>query len=128
MSQNPQWRQAEEYAVDHYDLEHHVNQQGEGWYDAVDPFSREKYQIKSAKPERRFRLWEDQHRSLSASAAQLGAAYYIFMTDNRPLLKVKSTKVTEWINERGGWNDAGHEIRDGRQLKIPVQWVYEQVD
>ena len=119
-----QGRQAEEFVRRRLDLE----ECDRDWCDAVDPVTGEKYEIKSAQPERRFRLWANNHRSLSASGAQNGEAWYIFLTDNRPMIKAKSTEVTEWVNERGGWNKAGHSRRDGKQLKIPVDWVYQQVD
>ena len=120
------WERAEKFAVENFDLEHEPGGKGQRWFDALDPETGEKYQVKSAKPERRFRLWEDQHRSLTASEGQLGAAFYIFVTDNKPMLKVRATTVTEWVQERGGWNKAGHDLRDGRQLKIPVSWVFDR--
>ncbi len=132
MSEKPAWKQAEEAAIDNFDLEPAAGNRGddsETWYDAVDPFNRYKYQIKSAQANRRFRLWESDHRSLNASAGALGQAYYVFLADGRPMIRVGSTIVTQWIADRDGWNQANHASRPGdRQLKLPVQYVYEQAD
>jgi hypothetical protein len=148
MTENtPDWRRAEEAIAERKGLEHLANQRGVGFYDAYE-YTGEgegegiKYQIKSAdadsytwtdeegnkqEEEPRFRLWEDQHRSLTASEGQLGEAYYIFIVSNREAVEVLASEVTEWVNDRGGWNDASHDIRESRQLKIPTEYVYKQV-
>lgn len=127
-----EWSQAEQYAARQNGLERTGSNRGdkaETWHDAVDPATNQKHQIKSAQEGRRFRLWEQQHRSLTASAGQLDGAYYLFVVSGKPILKVDARTVTEWVRDRGGWNKAGHSGRPGdRQLKIPEQWVYDRVE
>lgn len=129
MTQPRNGQQAEEYIRREFDLE----ESDVEWCDAVDP-SGQKYEIKSTKEEvgdqypaeGRFRLWEDQHNSLTSSAGQLGAAYYIFIVSSKEAVKVEARDVTEWVNDRGGWNEANHDRRDSKQLKIPWSYVYNQ--
>lgn len=132
MSGPRQGRQAEEFIRRRFDLDPPEAE----WHDGVDPDGI-KYEIKSAQEtvsagdnkteSGRFRLWEDQHRSLTASKGQIGEAYYVFIVSNREAVKVSATEVTEWVNELDGWNKAGHSRRDSRQKKIPVDFVYDQV-
>jgi hypothetical protein len=104
------------------------------WADGVDPQTGHKYEIKSTAEEigekypaeGRFRLWKDQHNSLTSSAGQLGAAYYVFIVSTKEAIKADSREVTEWVNDNGGWNKAGHDRRDSKQLKIPWSYVYDK--
>lgn len=122
MSQrNPPWEQAEQFVVEEFDLEHNPGNPGGRWYDAVNPRTGAKYQIKSAESERRFRLWE-QHRSLTRSEGA-NAAWYVFLASGEGMRRMKPTTVTRIVNERGGWNRANHELRDSRQHKLPVDEV-----
>lgn len=123
MSRKPPWRRAEEFVVEEYNLEHAPNEPGEGWYDAINPRTGAKYQVKSAQKDRRFRLWEDQHRSLTAAEGQ-NSAWYVFVVSGKEPRRVKPSTVTRWVRERGGWNRAGHELRSGRQHKLPVSEVF----
>lgn len=118
------WQRAEKFVAERYDLEHNPGQPGERWYDAVNPRTGAKYQVKSAQSGGRFRLWDDQHRSLTA-AEGANAAWYVFVVPNREPRRVRPTTVTQWVNSRGGWNRANHELRPGaRQHKLPVSEVF----
>lgn len=119
MTREP-WEQAELHVVDEYDLEHAPEAD---WYDAVNPRTGAKYEVKSAQADRRFRLWENQHRSLAAAEGQ-NAAWYVFLVSGEGMRRVKPTTVTRWVRARGGWNRAGHDRRDGRQHKLPVSEVF----
>jgi len=96
---------------------------GNEWCDLVNPRNGTKHEVKVSQPNRRFRVWEDNHRSLTASDGQ-GTAWYHFLVvtssgnvvDER---KAKPSTITRIVNERGGWNTSGHE-RGSRQHKIPV--------
>ena len=124
MAQKPAWSRAEAFVCAFYDLERTPNEPGEGWYDCINPRTGAKYQVKSAQRDRRFRLWSDQHRSLVASDAN-GVAWYVFVTSGEDPRRVKPSTVTKWVNERGGWNKANHELRPGAlQHKLPVSEVF----
>ncbi|MCD2199093.1 hypothetical protein LPA44_04160 [Halobacterium sp. KA-4] len=103
------------------------------WYDAVSPTGT-KYEVKATSraladgSTGRFRLWEEQHRSLTASDAQ-GTSWYAFVLlsqsgDVRRIQRRKPSTVTRLVNERGGWYDAGHEGKDGRQFKLAHDAVF----
>ncbi len=93
------------------------------WCDLLNPRTGSKHEVKVSLPNRRFRIWEDNHRSLTASDGQ-GTAWYHFVVvtssgnvvDER---KAKPSTITRIVNERGGWNRSGH-ARGSRQHKIPV--------
>ncbi|WP_436929114.1 hypothetical protein [Halosimplex halobium] len=71
----------------------------------------------------RFRLWEDQHRSLATAEGAEGQTVwdaFLLFDENGDVVDVvrrKPSTVTEIVG--GEWNDAGHASRDGRQRKIP---------
>lgn len=101
-----------------------------GWYDLEVPETGTKYEVKSTSSEvgdkypgtGRFRLWRSQHRSLTASEGA-GMAWYAFVVLDEDAGSIKiqrrrPTTVTRLVNERGGWNDAGHE-RYSEQHKLP---------
>lgn len=123
---------AELLVAEIYGLEH-VGDKGD-WYDAVLKSTMTKYQIKSTAVERvkgssgRFRLWETDHRSLVASDSS-GTAWYVFVLfDGKggvvSVRRCKPSTVTRIVEEAGGWNQAGHADKPGRQLKLP----HEEVD
>jgi hypothetical protein len=116
----PAWKDAELWVVDHYDLEHEPGEPGERWYDAINPRTDAKYQVKSAETGRRFRVWADQHRSLTAAEGQ-NAAWYVFVTESGHR-RMRPSTVTAIIRERGGWNESGHE-RGSKQHKIPINEI-----
>ena len=93
------------------------------WCDLVNPRTNTKHEVKVAAPDRRFRIWEDNHRSMVASDAGNVAWYqFLVVTMNGNVVeerKVKPSTVTTIVNERGGWNESGH-VRGSRQHKIPV--------
>ena len=96
------------------------------WCDLVNPRTGTKHEVKVCQPGRRFRIWEDNHRSLTASDGQ-GTAWYQFLvvTENGNVVdevKRKPSTVTKIINERGGWNVSGHD-RGSRQHKLPPSEV-----
>lgn len=117
----PDWERAEEFVADEYDLEHNPGDPGERWFDATNPRTGARYQVKTAEKGRRFRLWEDQHRSLTAAEGQ-NAAWYVFLSDGE-MKRMRPSTVTRIIRERGGWNRADHADRDARQHKLPVDEV-----
>lgn len=122
---------AEEQVAREFDLAHVPNEAE--WYDCVNPRTGTKFEVKSATRELdsgaagRFRLWEDQHRSLVASDAQ-GTAWYVFVVLGsggaiEAVERMHATTVTELVNDAGGWNRAGHDERESRQLKLPIDEV-----
>lgn len=116
-------RDAEELVKRKYDLE----ESGVEWCDLTNPRSGARYEVKSAERtlesgrEGRFRLWEDQHRSLLAANSGGSAAWYVFVTDGGSTYTRRGvTHVSQVVNDRGGWNKSGHR-RGSRQLKVPVK-------
>lgn len=108
---------AEKRVIDKYGLERADVE----WCDATNPRTGARYEVKSASTSAtrpRFRLWEDQHRSLTR-AANHAAAWYVFVYGGEMTRRRPST-VTEVVNDRGGWNRSGHR-RGARQLKVPVE-------
>jgi len=108
-----------------YDL----TESGVEWCDLTDPRTGARYEVKSAERDRdsgrrgRFRLWEDQHRSLMAADAAGSAAWYVFVTDDGATYRRRLvTTVSQIVADHGGWNESGHR-RGSRQLKIPVNEV-----
>ena len=102
------------------------------WYDAVLKSTGAKYEVKSTSSRirsgaGRFRLWEGQHRSMTAAEGQ-NAAWYAFVlldTDDGVIRiqRRRPSTVTGIINDRGGWNRSGHESK-GRQHKLPINEVF----
>lgn len=134
-----QGEHAEKWIANEYELEHAPNEAS--WYDCVNWRTGTKWEVKSAhktvkvdydgQNERRigrFRLWEDQHRSLAAAAGQEGqSAWYAFVLLNSDGQIVKHrrmrpTTVTKIIN--GTWNDSEHQERGSDQHKIPHPDVF----
>ncbi|WP_167837313.1 hypothetical protein [Halosimplex halophilum] len=73
----------------------------------------------------RFRLWEDQHRSLTAAEGAEGqTAWYAFVLfdESDDVVRRKSSTVTEIVG--GEWNETGHAQRDGRQYKVVWNEVF----
>lgn len=113
---------AEEFGLD---VENDVAE----WYDAVDPSTGTKFECKSTHQQLedgatgRFRLWEDQHRSLTSAAAADGqTAWYGFVVldednDVKHLVRRKPSTVTKIVG--GEWNRAEHVERKSRQHKVP---------
>lgn len=93
------------------------------WYDAKNPRTGAKYEVKSAAPNGMFRFWKDQHRRLSAANSQ-GTSYYVLvkMHGDQPgaYMRVKPATVTKTIEKRGGWNEPVHRRRQ-KQKKVPVR-------
>lgn len=103
------------------------------WYDVVTP-SGTKIEVKSTHvrledgSEGRFRLWEDQHTSLTSAEAS-GTAWYAFVLfgQDEELMKIQRRKpstVTRIVREIAledgePWSVAGHKERQSRQKKIP---------
>jgi hypothetical protein len=129
-----QGRFAEEVVADHFDLEHRPDETE--WYDAVNPRTGTKYEVKSTHVELdssatgRFRLWEDQHRSLAASDGQATAWYAFVLLENgdvKEIRRMRPSTVTSLIHEGGGsWNRAGHQERDSAQHKLPWEMVFSR--
>ncbi|ELY69324.1 hypothetical protein [Natrinema versiforme] len=120
-------RDASEWVAAQFSLE---RADGRDWCDLVNPRTGAKHEVKSARPDRRFRIWEDNHRSLTASDGQ-NVAWYDFVilssgSTPEPLdhRRMKPATVTQLVKDRGGWNRAGHSKRDGRQHKLPVSEVF----
>lgn len=122
---------AEDLVAEEYDLSTFNDAD---WYDLEDRESGAKYEVKSTNSQigeeypakGRFRIWEDNHRSLATSDGQ-GTAWYVFVLwhERDGLIKYRRRSpgtVTQIIDERGGWNDSGHE-RDARQIKLPISSV-----
>lgn len=94
------------------------------WYDAIDPDTGTKYEVKSTDKENRyrsgrFRVWEGQHRSLVASDRRGTAWYWFVLFDPAGRIqtrRVKPSTVTEIVKESGGWSESDH---------ASTEWDYE---
>lgn len=122
---------AEKYAANSYGLEHVPNETE--WYDCVDESTGTRYEVKSTTREYsgeysegatgRFRVWEDQHRSLTnAEGAETHTAWYVFIVldedgEVEHIVRRKPSTVTKIVD--GEWNRANHAERNSRQHKIP---------
>jgi len=116
---------AEAYVAESYGLEHAPGETD--WYDAVHSERGTKYEVKSTHTGGRFRLWEGQVRSLVASDGQ-GTAWIAFVLLDQggnvvDVQRRKPSTVLGLVNDRGGWNRAGHQERDDRQHKLPEEEV-----
>jgi hypothetical protein len=123
---------ATEVVADVYDLE--VDVASADWFDAVNPRTGAKYEIKSTHrtvdggATGRFRLWEDQHISLVHADAS-GTAWYAFVLldeddDVVDVRRMQPSTVTELVDDVGEgdpWSLAKHREREGRQKKLP--WI-----
>ena len=78
----------------------------------------------------RFRLWEDQHRSIVGYDAQPDkTGWYVFVLKDEQgtpqvMSRVEPSTVTGLVG--GEWNDASHEGRDARQYKLPIDEVFDE--
>lgn len=121
---------AEQFVADHYDLEHRPDETD--WYDCVNPRTGTKYEVKSTHEtlasgaSGRFRLWEDQHRSLTASDGQATAWYvFVLLSESGEVVEVRRMKPsTVTTAVAGEWNKAGHDERTGRQHKLRINQVF----
>lgn len=120
---------AESFVVHEYGYQ--SDNSSESWFDAIHPNTGAKIEVKSTSTkigkkypgDGRFRLWENQHKSLVASDRS-GVAWYAFvlLDADDAVLKIQRRKpstVTRLVRARGGWNKAGHRDRSGRQHKLP---------
>lgn len=128
---------AERAAAEKWDFAHAPNEAD--WYDCVGP-NEEKLEVKStvvtlaSGSAGRFRLWEDQHISLTA-ADKAGSAWYAFVLlsggSTQEVVAIKRMRpkdVTPIVRADGGtWNLAGHEKRPGRQHKVLWSEVFSEL-
>lgn len=122
---------AEQLVASIHDLEHRPDETD--WYDAVNPRTGTKYEVKSTHQELesgapgRFRLWRDQHRSLVASDAA-GTAWYTFvlLSSGGDVLDVQRRRPSTVTRLVESWNRAGHGERDGPQYKLPWPQVMDR--
>jgi hypothetical protein len=103
------------------------------WYDCRSS-SGTKYEVKSTETELgngapgRFRLWDDQHRSLLASSSN-GTAWYVFVLFEdagiRDIRRTRPPTVTRLVQEvgNGEWDLSGH-ARGEQQQKLPWEAVF----
>jgi len=119
---------AENFAAAQYDLT--LTPEAD-WHDAIAD-NGTKYEVKGAEKEKRsgrqgrFRIWEDNHHSLSVSNGQANAWYVFVVIENGTVLDHRRTQpqtITRIINDRGGWNRSGHS-RGGRQHKLPISELF----
>lgn len=125
---------AEEFGVTHAPEE-------ASWYDLVDEETGAKYETKSVVPyypsgqPGRFRLWEDQHVSLTRADAS-GTAWYVFVLleetgpdsfDVDEMRRMRPSTVTRIVKEIGDgeWNLSSHQRRE-RQQKVPWPRVFSR--
>lgn len=107
------------------------------WWDVRHPTSGAKFEVKSTstsigdrfEADGRFRVWKGQTRSLIASDAQ-GTAWYAFvLLDERDgvirIQRRRPSTVQAIVDERGGWNESGHESM-GPQHKLPIDEVIDR--
>lgn len=114
----------EQWVKQQYDLERCPDTR---WCDLQNPRTGARHEVKVALPNRRFRVWKDNHRSLVSSNAA-GTAWYDFLvmsrsgriTDHR---RMQPTTVSRIVDELGGWNESGH-ARGSYQKKIPVAAIF----
>jgi len=111
----------------------------EDWFDVVRETTGAKTEVKSTwsrigeeyPADGRFRLWRAQLRSLLASDASGTAwvAFVLFDEDSGEVLvrRARPSTVSEWVAERGGWNESGHDEYD-EQHKLPHSVVFPEVD
>lgn len=101
--------------------------EGVDWCDVENPRTGAKHEVKTALPSRRFRLWKDNHLSLTASDGQNVAWYDFLKLDSNGVIvehrRMKPSTVTTIVNERGGWNTSGH-VRGSKQHKLPPEDVF----
>lgn len=123
---------AEQIVAAAYDLDEIDGDELDG--DAINPRTDARYEIKSTRPtvgsdysnEGRFRLWQDQHRSIVAYDAQPDlTGWYVFVRFDesgtpREMRRVEPSTVTQLVD---GWNESGHE-RGARQHKLPLSEVF----
>lgn len=126
---------AEELVAEEWSLEG-LNKKAD-WWDLRHPTETRKYEVKSTSStvgdkyagDGRFRLWESQTRSLIASDAQASAWYvFVLFDEDNGVLRMQRRRpstVLEVVQERGGWNQSGHESM-GRQHKLPWSEVFDQ--
>lgn len=108
------------------------------WYDVVKTTTGTKYEAKSTWTEigqkypagGRFRLRRDQLRSLQASinGGGDGSAWvaFVLFDEEEGAAKVRRAKpstVAGWIEDRGGWNESGHDDFQ-KQHKLPYSVVF----
>ena len=101
------------------------------WYDCILKSTGTKYEVKSTSDrirsgKGRFRLWESQHRSLTAAEGQNMAWYAFVLLDTSDgvirIQRMRPSTVTGIIRDRGGWNRSGHS--KGKQHKLPIGAVF----
>lgn len=130
---NPIGDLAEQLVADEYGLNRFNDA---SWFDATDESgSGARYEVKSTAKrigddypaDGRFRLWEEQHRSLTTAEGQNMAWYAFVLLDQEAgeimIQRKRPSTVTQIIQSRGGWNAAGHGGRDDRQHKVPYSAV-----
>ena len=119
---------AENFAAAQYDLE--LTPEAD-WYDAIAD-NGTKYEVKGAELSKqsgrqgRFRIWEDNHRSLTFSNGKSNAWYVFVVIQNGRVIDHRRTQpqtITRIINDRGGWNRSGH-ARGGRQHKLLISELF----
>jgi hypothetical protein len=123
MSNRDQGDRAERIVADRLDLD---RSDTAPWYDAVSD-SGTKYEVKSTHVGHRFHLWENQHKSLTASDRR-GTAWYVFVlfdaNDSVAAIQLRRPKtVGQHVRHRGGWNQAGYREDLGRKHKLPAELV-----
>ena len=124
---------AEELVAEEYGITHAPDE--ERWYDCRNENTGAKTEVKSTSSTvgdkypgtGRFRVWRAQHRSLVASDAA-GVAWYAFvlLDEEDGVIRIRRAKpstVTQWVRDRDGWNDAGHQTYSHQQ-KIPHTEVF----
>lgn len=95
---------------------------GGGWVEVKSTFARLENGNKG-----RFRLWESQHSGLVEKDRD-STAWYVFVLwepgkEKGRMERHRPAEVGEWVRDRGGWNESGHESM-GKQHKLPWEVVY----
>jgi len=126
---------AEEIVAEAYDLDGLALDPD--WWDLHAPDRDTKHQVKSTSStigesypgDGRFRVWDGQTRSLINSDSSPGhTAWYTFVLFDEDagvfrIRRAKPSTVNRWVQERGGWNESGHDSM-GRQYKLPNEVVF----
>lgn len=115
-------RDAENAAARRWDLEH----TGHGFKDLWDPGAQTPYQVKAATERAsgrppRVRLWEEDHQKMRRFNGWYVFALYSRGGELEEMVRVLTGTVTKAVDDRGGWNRAGHRNMEGRQLKLKVR-------
>jgi len=111
--------------IEKWDLEE--DQHTKKWYDAVNPRTGARYEVKSTHVDGRFRFWKDDLNSLKGYQSQGTAWVALVVFDSRDRVSTIQRRrpgiVLQAIQKAGGWNTGGHAGRPGKQKKLRAELI-----